>query len=204
VAELYSLQVSAVMALERMGQKSAENLIAAITASKERPFERLITGLGIEHIGQVAAKQLAEAGSSLDCILTWSQQDAEEILEGISGFGPKMIESVLRTLKDESTRSLLKKLQEHGVSRSHIQKIVAEEGPLKGLTFCVTGVLSRKRDDVHAEIRDAGGIVHDKVKKGTSYLVAGEKVGKSKLDTAKKHGTTVISEAELENMLRAS
>ena len=80
----------------------------------------------------------------------------------------------------------------------------AAGGPFSGSSFCVTGVLSRKRDDVHALIRAAGGEVHDKVKQGTSYLVCGEKVGKSKLDAAKKRGTRVISEAELDAMLSAS
>ena len=74
-------------------------------------------------------------------------------------------------------------------------------GPLSGSSFCVTGVLSRKREDVHAAIRAAGGEVHDQVKQGTSYLVAGEKVGKTKLETARQRGTQVISEADLEAML---
>jgi DNA ligase (NAD+) len=78
---------------------------------------------------------------------------------------------------------------------------VAAEGPLKGLSFCVTGVLSRKREDVHASIRDAGGEVHDKVKKGTTYLVIGEKVGKSKLDSAKKLGVEIIDEKRLEELV---
>ena len=78
---------------------------------------------------------------------------------------------------------------------------MAATGPLTGASFCVTGVLSRKREDVHAAIRAAGGVVHDSVKKGTTYLVAGDKVGKSKLDAAKKHGATIIDEAELERMI---
>jgi DNA ligase (NAD+) len=81
------------------------------------------------------------------------------------------------------------------------KQAVVEGGALSGMSFCVTGVLTRKRDDVHADIRAHGGEVHDKVKKGTTYLVAGEKVGKSKLDTAKKYGTEVISEARLGEMM---
>ena len=74
----------------------------------------------------------------------------------------------------------------------------SSEGPLAGSSFCVTGVFSRKRDDLHADIRARGGTVHDSVKKTTQYLVAGEKVGKSKLDKARKFGVQVISEAELQ------
>jgi DNA ligase (NAD+) len=81
---------------------------------------------------------------------------------------------------------------------------VATEGPLKGSSVCVTGVLSKKREEVHADIRAAGGEVHDGVKKNTTYLVAGEKTGKSKLDQAKKYGTKVLSEAELYALIGGS
>lgn len=202
VADLYSLDVDAVAALPRMGKKSAENLVAAIRASKERPFARLITGLGIEHVGQVAAVQLADAMLSLERMLSLSGDEAAALLQGISGFGPKMAESVLSTLGDPNSHQLLEKLRSLGVSRGHAPHAVAASGPLSGSSFCVTGVLARKRDDVHADIRAAGGTVHDKVKKGTSYLVIGEKVGKSKLESAEKLGTKIITEAKLEELLR--
>jgi DNA ligase (NAD+) len=88
-----------------------------------------------------------------------------------------------------------------GVSRAQPRAEVAAEGPLTGQSFCVTGVLSRKREDVHAAIRAAGGTVHDKVKAGTTYLVAGDKVGASKLSAAKKAGTRVIDEAALDRLI---
>ncbi|MGH7272777.1 MAG: BRCT domain-containing protein, partial [Polyangiaceae bacterium] len=78
---------------------------------------------------------------------------------------------------------------------------VASEGPLRGMSFCVTGVLTRKREDVHDDIRGAGGEIHDAVKKTTTYLVAGDKTGRSKLEQAKKYGTTVITEGALTTML---
>ena len=96
------------------------------------------------------------------------------------------------------------KLRELGVGAPQPIAVVAAEGPLKGKSVCVTGVLSKKREDVHADIRAAGGEVHDGVKKNTSYLVAGEKTGKSKLDQAKKFGTKVVTEAELYALLAAS
>ena len=87
------------------------------------------------------------------------------------------------------------------MSRPQPRAEVASDGPLKDLSFCVTGVLSRKREDVHAAIRAAGGTVHDAVKTNTNYLVIGEKVGKSKLDAAKKRGAKVIDEKALDAMI---
>jgi len=201
VADLYDLQTDALEPLERMAQKSAQNVIEAIAASRQRPLGRLLTGLGIEHVGQVAAQQLAQVGGSLDALLEWSAEEAESRVGAIAGFGPKMVQSVSEFLFSPSSRRLLEKLQARGVSQAQPQPEVAPSGPLHASSFCVTGVLSRKRDDVHAAIRQAGGEVHDKVKQGTTYLVAGEKVGKSKLDAAQKRGTKIISEADLAEMI---
>lgn len=202
VADLYDLTSEKLVALERMGKKSADNVIQSIAASKERTLDRLLTGLGIEHVGQVAARQLAEAVGSLDTLLGWRDDEVTGHMTGVSGFGPKMVESVRAFLENPAERTLLEKLRERGVSRPQPKHESASDGPLRGLAFCVTGVLTRRREDVHADIRNAGGEVHDKVKKGTSYLVAGDKVGKSKLEGAKKFGAKVIGEAELEALLR--
>jgi DNA ligase (NAD+) len=202
VADLYDLDAARLAGLERMGKKSAENVARSIAASRERTLDRLLTGIGIDHVGQVAARQLAEAAGSLEELLGWSREDAAAHVGAISGFGPKMVESVVDFLFDAESRALLEKLHAHGVSRPQPRAAVASDGPLKGLSFCVTGVLSRKREDVHADIRAAGGTVHDSVKAGTSYLVIGEKVGKAKLDAAKKRGAQVIDEQALNAMLR--
>jgi DNA ligase (NAD+) len=113
-----------------------------------------------------------------------------------------MVDSVVAYLFAEESRALLQKLRDHDVSRPQPVSASSSEGPLVGSSFCVTGVLSKKREDVHQEIRDAGGEVHDKVKKGTTYLVAGEKVGKAKLDGARKFGARVIDEAGLGALIR--
>jgi DNA ligase (NAD+) len=201
VADLYDLASEQLVELERMGKKSAENVIVSITRSKERSLDRLITGLGIDGIGQVAARQLAEAAGSLPELLDWDEPTMTERVGHISGFGPKMVESVRAYLTSETGRGLLEKLAARGVSTPQPRAAVAEEGPLTGKSFCVTGVLSRKREEVHELIRNAGGEVHDKVRKGTTYLVAGEKVGKAKLDGAKKFGAEVIDEAKLDLLL---
>jgi len=201
VADLYALTAEKLEALERMGKKSAENVIISIEGSKARTFDRLLTGLGIDHVGQVAARQLAEAVGSLENLLALPDEELAARLGGISGFGPKLSESVQAYVKDPIGRALLERLREYGVSRPQPRVEAATTGALLGLSFCVTGVLSRRREDVHADIRAAGGEIHDKVKTGTTYLVAGEKVGKSKLDSAKKHGTKVISETDLGELL---
>jgi DNA ligase (NAD+) len=113
-----------------------------------------------------------------------------------------MVASVKGFLADETSHALLQKLLARGVSTRQPVAAVAPSGPLSGLSFCVTGVLSKKREDVHADIRAGGGEVHDKVKKGTTHLVAGDKVGKSKLDSARKYGALVIDENNLAALLR--
>jgi DNA ligase (NAD+) len=201
VADLYALEPRRITELERMGDKSSENVYASIQRSKERTLDRLLCGLGIPQVGQVAARQLAEEVVTLDRLLSLSREEAREMVDSIRGFGPKMSESVVAFLYDEEQRALMHKLVKLGVGRPQPRAEVAPEGPLKGMSFCVTGVLSRKREDVHADIRAAGGEVHDSVKKTTTYLVSGEKTGKSKLDQAKKYGAKVIGEPELYSMM---
>ncbi len=204
VADLYSpsLTPERIAELERMGVKSAQNVHASIQRSKARTLDRLLCGLGIPQIGQVAAKQLAEEAGTLEQLLAWTPEETREHVDAIRGFGPKMVEAVVEFLEDDGNKALLRKLVALGVGRPQPRADVAAEGPLKGMAFCVTGVLSKKREDVHADIRAAGGEVHDAVRKTTTHLVAGDKTGKAKLDQAKKYGIRVVSEAELYAMMR--
>lgn len=204
VADLYTIDPKALRALDRVGEKSAENLEAAILLSKARPFSRLLTGLGIDLIGQVAAMQLARELGSLSALLALDAETLRERASEIVGFGPKMVASLVAYVTEPSSRALLERLLELGVGSPEPVAASATEGPLSGSSFCVTGVLSRKREAVQDDIRKAGGEVHDSVKKGTTYLVAGEKVGQSKLASAKKHGTEVITEARLLAMMSGS
>ena len=203
VADLYRLTAADLQQLDRMGEKSVGNVLASIARSRERTLDRLVCALGIPQVGQVAARQLAEAAGTLEAMLEWTPDAAREHVGAIRGFGPKMVDSVVAFLHDTEQRTLMRKLVELGVSRPQPRPEVAAEGPLLGMTFCVTGVLSKKREDVLADIRAAGGEVHDGVKKTTSYLVAGDKTGKGKLDQARKFGTKVISEEELRVLLQA-
>jgi DNA ligase (NAD+) len=200
VAALYDLTYGAVVQLERMGDKSAKNLVEAIASSKARPFSRVLTGLGIPQIGQVAAKQMAEQVRSGDALLALGAEELRATLGSIHGFGEKMVEAAVGFVFDQETRALLERLRERDVGTPEpvSQRV---EGPLSGQRVCVTGTLSKKREVVHEAIRGAGGVVHDSVKKDTTILVAGEKVGQAKLDQAKKHGVRVIGEADLDAML---
>jgi DNA ligase (NAD+) len=205
VADLYALTQAQVAGLDRMGDKSAKNVIVSIEASRDRTLGRVLCGLGIPQIGQVAAKQLAEAAGSLRTILAWSPEELREHVDDIRGFGPKMVESVALFFADDAQRRVMEKLLARGVGlTAQPREAAVTTGPLVGKSFCVTGVLSRKREDIHAELRAAGARVDDGVKKDTTYLVAGEKTGKAKLDQAKKHGTKVITEREMEELLLGS
>jgi DNA ligase (NAD+) len=201
MADLYELTPETVATLERMGDKSAQNVVASIRASKERTLDRLLCGLGIPQVGQVAARQLGEEAGTLERMLAWTPEEAREHVGAIRGFGPKMVDSVIEFLNDPEQLSRMQKLVALGVGRPQPRAAVAAEGPLKGWSFCVTGVLSKKREEVLADIRAAGGEAHDTVKKNTTYLVAGAKTGKSKLDQARKYGTQVLTEAGLAELL---
>lgn len=204
VADLYSLTSDQVAGLERMGKKSADNVVRGITASKARPLERLLCGLGIPLVGQVAARQLAEAVGELRNLVAWDETALRAHLEHVKGFGPTMIDSVVAFAGDPAQKKLLEKLLALGVSTPQPAAAPPKEGPLTGRSFCVTGILSKKREDVQRELREAGATVHDSVRKDTTYLVAGEKTGATKLAQAKKFGTKVLSEAEMNELLFAS
>jgi DNA ligase (NAD+) len=202
VADLYKLTKEQLADLDRMAEKSAKNVIDSIQASRTRTLDRLICGLGIPQIGQVAARQLAEEAGTLKTLLTWTPDETREHVDQIHGFGPKMVDSVVQYLADPDQQIILNKLLALEVGAPQPRDVVALEGPLVGATFCVTGVLSRTREDVHALLRAKGATIHDSVKKNTTYLVAGEKTGKSKLAQAKKFGTRVVDELEMDALLR--
>lgn len=201
VADLYELDEATLMKLEGIRNKSAENISGAIRASRDRTLDRLIAGLGIPGIGQVAARQLAEVAETLEVLLSWTEAEMREHVSGIHGFGEKMVEAVVSFVTDPAERQVMSKLALRGVGRPQPKHVTASSGPLAGTSFCVTGVLTRKRDEVHALLRAAGAVVHDSVKKGTTYLVAGDKTGKTKLDQARKHGVQVLSEDEMNALL---
>jgi DNA ligase (NAD+) len=200
VAELFELpqKRAAMLELERMGKKSVDNVLASIELARTgRTLARLLTGLGIPLVGEVAARTVAERYGTLRALLDTPPDDVRAQLAELHGIGAKIAESVAAWLLEPANRELGEKLLRLGVRAEQPAPAAPRQGPLTGSSFCATGVLSRPREQIHEAIRAAGGEIHDTVKKGTTYLVVGEKVGATKLDAARKRGTRVLDEAEL-------
>jgi DNA ligase (NAD+) len=187
--------------LPRMADKSVDNVLAAVVEARTgRTFGRLLTGLGIPLVGNVAANAIADRYPDLPSLLAVEPPALSEALGEIHGIGPKIADSMARYLADAENRALLQKLLDLGV-RSTVPDAPISDGPLSGSSFCVSGTLSEPREQIHALIRAAGGVVHERVGKGTTYLVAGDKVGATKISAAEKRGTKMIREPELRAML---
>ncbi len=196
VSDLYRLQKDEVAALEKMGEKSAENLLAEIESSKQNPLERLITGLGIPFVGVRAAKLLCAAFPNLDSIM----QATEEELCAVNEIGEKMAESIRSFFSLEQNRSLIEELRELGLNFNSGKQEAA--GTLfAGMTFVLTGTLpTYKRDEAAAIIESLGGKVSSSVSKKTAMVLAGEEAG-SKLEKAQSLGIRIIDEAEFKEMI---
>ncbi len=189
-AELYSLTKAEVLGLERMGEKSADNLIKGIEESKKRPFERVLLGLGIRHIGKGAAIILANEFKTIDALIN---ADIAQ-LENIRDIGPIVAKSVVDYFKDPNALAVLDQLIASGVNLK--QEETKGSNELDGLTFVLTGSLdTMTRDEAGDKIRMRGGKVSSSVSKNTSYLVAGESAG-SKRDKAEDLGVTILTEEQ--------
>ncbi|WP_035063283.1 NAD-dependent DNA ligase LigA [Anoxybacillus ayderensis] len=193
VADLYKLTKEQLVALERMGEKSATNLLHAIEASKQNSLERLLFGLGIRHVGAKAAKTLAEHFETIDRL----QQATKEELTSIHEIGDKMADSIVTYFSKEEVKQLLDSLRSHGVNMVYKgAKRSADVNPaFAGKTFVLTGTLkSMSRAEAKEKIEALGGKVTGSVSKKTDVVVAGEDAG-SKLEKANQLGITVWDEA---------
>jgi DNA ligase (NAD+) len=199
LADLYRLNEPTLAELERMGKKSAHNLVTALETSKQRSLDRFITGLTIRHIGTRSAEILALRFSTLDALRAASLAE----LEGVPEIGPVVAASVHDFFQDEENRRLLDDLLAVGVQPAPVRPVIAAAGglPLAGKTFVLTGTLPRRtRPEAENLIKQHGGKVTGSVSKSTSYVLAGEDPG-SKLDKAKQLNIPVIDEDELERMI---
>jgi DNA ligase (NAD+) len=194
VADIYKLTKADLLSLERMGDKSAQNVLDEIEASKNLPLERVIYGLGIRMVGERTAQFLAEHFGSMDALMDAS----EEELQNVTEVGPRIANSIAEFFREPSNRKLIDRLRASGLTFTGKKK---ERGTkLAGKTFVLTGTLTRPRDLVKKALEDAGGRVAGSVSKKTDYVVAGADAG-SKLDKARELGIRVISEKEMEELL---
>jgi DNA ligase (NAD+) len=195
VADIYKLTKADLLSLERMGDKSAQNVLDEIEASKKLPLERVIYGLGIRMVGERTAQFLAEHFGSMDALMDAS----EEELQNVTEVGPRIATSIVEFFREPSNRKLIDRLRASGLTFTGKKK---ERGTkLAGKTFVLTGTLTRPRDLVKKALEDAGGRVAGSVSKKTDYVVAGADAG-SKLDKANELGIRVISEKEMEKLLQ--
>ena len=209
LADLYRLDAALLASLDRMGDKSASNLVEAMEASKQQPWHRQLYGLGIRHIGEVNAKALAAAFFSINSLAAAALEAPEQIAE-LHGIGPEISASLGQWLRTPANQQLLQDLRSIGLSleasaseqEAASQAGADADGVLQGKTLVLTGTLPNlSRSEAKALIEAAGGKVSGSVSKKTDYLVAGEAAG-SKLTKAESLGVTVLSEADLTALLQ--
>lgn len=198
LADLYSLTVDELSRYERMGQKSAENVVSALQKARHPTLDRLLYALGIRHVGETTARALAQHFGSLDAVM----QADEDTLLGVSDVGPIVASSIDRFFAEPHNRDILAALDQKGVKAQAVQ--APDNGnalPLSGKTVVLTGTLPEwTRDDARRHVLAAGGKVSGSVSRKTSYVVAGDQAG-SKLTRANELGVPVLDEAGLKALL---
>ncbi len=197
IADIYTLKVSDIEGLDRMGKKSAENLISAIERSKSAGLERLLYALGVRQVGEVAAEQIAGKLQTLDNIMAAGYED----FASIADIGDITAAALVEFFSDATVRELVERLREAGVSFNAVKE--KKSNIFEGLTFVLTGTLpTMTRDEASELIKERGGKVSGSVSKKTSYVLAGEEAG-SKLTKAKELGIRIIDENEFLAMINA-
>lgn len=191
-ADLYSLTKEQVIPLERMAEKSAENLIQGISASVEIPFERVLFALGIRFVGETVAKVLAKAYKNIDALMAASIEELTKVNE----IGDRIAASVVAFFNDDLNRELIEKLRSYGLQFSlTAEQLENQSDTLQGKTFVVSGVFEKlERTELKKLIEDNGGKVSSSISSKTSYLVAGANMGPSKKTKAETLGVPIISE----------
>lgn len=208
IADLYGLDAALLASLERLGQKSAENLVAALAASKAQPWHRQLYGLGIHHVGEVNAKALAKAFPSAAELAT-AALESPETITAVFGIGGEIAQSLAQWFATAANQELLCQLERRGFSLAAgpAEREAGQQGQgshLAGTTFVLTGTLpGLSRSAAQGLIEAAGGKVSGSVSKKTSYVVAGEEAG-SKLAKAEALGVAVLDEAALLALLQDS
>ncbi len=197
ISDIYRLREEDIASLERMGDKSAANVIEGIEASKKQPLFKLIFALGIPFVGINAARELVRHFPSLEALM----QATEEELTAIEGVGPKMAESIVHYFREPAHRRIISDLRAHGVNMRSSGTSSAGKKPLEGKTFVLTGTLpGLSREEAREMLEEAGARVSSSVSAKTDYVLAGEKAG-SKLKKAVQLGIRVIDEQTFRQLL---
>lgn len=198
-ADLYTLQVSDLLRLERWAEKSAQNLLESLAASKQVPFERVLYALGIRYVGETVAKRLALSFHSIEAL----EQASFESLVAVDEIGERIAQSVRAYFADARNQAIVKRLTEQGLQMSLSEERLANRSDrLKGLTIVISGTFSKhSRDEYKAMIEQHGGKNSGSVSGKTNYILAGENMGPAKLEKAAKLGVKIIHEEEFLSML---
>jgi DNA ligase (NAD+) len=192
ISDIYYLNKELLLSMERMGEKSANNILSAIEDSKHRPLSRLINALGIPNIGSETSEILSAQFNTLDNINSASLED----LHSIPSIGPVLASSIVDYFNNHENQKVLMKLQVAGVNTVQEQKVQSENQILEGIRFVVTGTLVNfSRSEIQAKIRNLGGLTSNSISGKTNYLIAGGNPG-SKISEASNHGVEIISEQE--------
>jgi DNA ligase (NAD+) len=197
VADIYDLTIEKLLTLERMGQKSAGNIILNIERSKKNPLPRVLAALGIRFVGERTAELLAEEFGGMDAIAAASLEDLQQAAE----VGPKVAQSIHQFFREPRNSELVGRLRSAGLQFHH-ESARPRGGPLKGLTFVLTGTLPNlSREEAKRMIETAGGNVSGSVSRKTNYVVAGDDAG-SKLAKARELGIKIVDEAGMLNLIK--
>ncbi len=200
-SDLYELTIDQVMPLDRMAQKSAENLVNGIEKSKEVPFERVLFALGIRYVGETVAKKLAKHYKTIDALRNATMMD----LILVDEIGDRIAQSVMEFFENENNQRIIERLKSFGVQF----EIVEKHNPnatdiLKDKVFVVSGVFEKfSRDDLKKAIEDNGGKVGSSISSKTHYVVAGDNMGPAKLEKANQLGIPIITENEFMNLIES-
>lgn len=199
-ADLYELTKEDILPLERMAEKSADNLIAGIEASKQIPFERVLFAIGIRFVGETVAKKLAKHYKSIDAL----QNASIEELINVDEIGTKIAESVVDFFSNEENQKIISRLKSYGVQLEiSAEKLANQTNKLEGNIFVVSGVFYQvSRTELKKLIEDNGGKVSSSISSKTNYVVAGDKMGPSKKEKAEKIGVEIISEEDFLLMIK--
>ena len=199
IADLYKLKLNDIAVLERMGEKSAQNIVEGINNSRNIPFERVVYAIGIRFVGETVAKKLAYAFKDIDSLMNATKEQ----LTAVDEIGERIAESVIKYFANEGNRSLIEELRSEGLQlKLSEERISMFSETLKGLTIVISGTFEKhSRDEYKAIIEQHGGKNTSSISAKTSYILAGDNMGPAKLEKAQKLGVKIINENEFLEMI---